>query len=904
MSLQSAIVNWVFAQEWSNESVESIWSTLERHVQRGWATCQHCVSRSGVPLLSIAYKEAHQYRTQELPIGARSLLLTQDTHEIVLRGLNKFPDYSELDHSCLLAELSAACAGSSTPNVHCFLQRKAAGFVVHIFSLDGVNLEVMSKHALDGRHACEARRVLNEMFAPKDLGALAHQLYVDEVVVSGECISPEWDRSHPVLEGGEPRIEFFSVGPRKARPEVMWPSSAAYSWCMSRGLAFVSCDQFSAAEVNRHIESAIDMVHKWSTESEGYVLLVEVPCHVMELAPSSLSSVHKHASLVVPLRFKLKTIRYRLLRCLRSHILGEHILTSQHPFYNHPYVTLFMRWVREMREPPISAPELVERIKHEGIWVWSKAFEAAWLHLANRKRLRDEEMFTVSLDPLAELLAVVERADRLHYNSPHSVVMMCGVPGSGKSSAVKYIVSHLQGFRSVVHISRDAVAVEVTRAMCAASAGGAPSNHQLRRLKKSVHDAYCSRIADVARWLTFHSEVPVLVVLDACHASRAARKTFRELLPNKLCQCLCVWMSLDPICAIRRVASRSNHEVLEAVDAEKAVLDVSRVFEAPALDEPFTAVVEVDAARLSLAECAGQILHALKGDRHGCAPTLMGDGPTIEVVTVQGTTTDFSKILPICTSIIGPSTWAEGLPCAVPTNLPASVCLVPIDDSSMLRSTLWFLVARLIAHTSVSSVAHDSGAPSLVSRLTSWWRHRPSSTIDAAVELGHLRWIPGMFLSPNRTDPVQHDELDALARALRSRYETDLAVEEHALHITVQFEKGRDAASRAEFHRGLIQKKCGDVFEATVTKVLLDPRGACLVVDVSPLLPIGAPQLLHITLGHTHHVKAAYSLDMMREFSSRAAADDKRLHNFCQIAISNESQVRMTMQLRVVLHRS
>lgn len=863
---------------------------MEEHIRRGWATRSDCTTESQLKVVSIAYKEGHQSRTSELPVGARSLLLAHDTHAMVLRGLNKFVEFDWGSHTALLTKL---LEGSTETRF--VLQRKLAGFVVHLFSLDGMHLEVMSKHSLDGRHVTEARRILQATLSADEMTRLARSLYCDSLVASGECVSPVWDATHPVIEGGEARIEFFAVGSRCNRAEMTWLSTMAAAWCASHSLLFVQQEFIPARCIIAKLEEVERRTQQWATASEGFVLVVEVPTQVVDAAAPAA------ALCVVPLRFKLKTIRYRVLRCLRSHILGEHILSPQHPFYQHPYMTMFVRWVMELQDSPLTnAAEIAAHVRNIGVWKWSNDFEEALARLG-KKRKRNEagrnetDAPSTSPDALQELIHVVECAASPQ-RTLHSAVLLCGIPGAGKSTVAKALVSCSD--RTVVHISRDTIAAHVTRSL-QQSSGGPPSNHQLRRLKKAIHDAYCQRIAEVTRWLVFQQE-PVLVVLDACHASRASRETFREIMPSTLRSCICVHMSLGddgPLCAVARVASRVNHEVLSPADAEKAVLDVSRVFEAPlaATERHFDQVLTVVSSTTSPEGGAELIADALLMDRTGPSRTQHRVIHSLEDIVIN-----YAALLPLCTSMVGADAWTEGLSCMNAMQLTAPVSLRLVPALPLDKATLWTFVAQLIAKASSPTSREQSAVVndrSLFSRLASWWSggQSQSTAPEARVGGGHLMWLPGVFLQRDRTDPVAPSEVPALVAAMRARYENDLATDQRDdIHVTLHYLKGRNATANAEALRASLISRHNGPYQVAVTGVVLDSRGVCLTVAVEPNLI--SDHNLHITLGHTHHVKAAYSLELLQQAQVTEA---KKRHNYCHLIVAS-SPLLINMQLDLV----
>jgi tRNA splicing ligase len=167
---------------------------LEAYVTHGRATTSAVELSDGHPAVSVSFKDASQGDVKNLPCGARSLLIEADTGAIVCRGINKFFDMGEVSDGWMSEE-----ALWREKAYRVWAVRKMAGFVVTVFSLDGLHLEVMSKHALVGPHAQAARELLAKAGGAQR-AQMAADLFTWGACASFECIRRTEDYQHPVLE--------------------------------------------------------------------------------------------------------------------------------------------------------------------------------------------------------------------------------------------------------------------------------------------------------------------------------------------------------------------------------------------------------------------------------------------------------------------------------------------------------------------------------------------------------------------------------------------------------------------------------------------------------------------------------------------------------------------------------
>jgi len=136
------------------------------------------------------------------------------------------------------------------------------------------------------------------------------------------------------------------------------------------------------------------------------------------------------------------------------------------------------------------------------------------------------------------------------------IIVLCGIPGSGKSTMCK------TKYSQYIRISQDQLG---TREACIKKA-----NEEL--LKKNS------------------------VVIDRANVSKQQRKFWIDLAKKRGVECHCVVLKTPKDVCIERVLARKDHETLgPSVSNEKkikVVEDFNRSFETPDLDEGFN-VIEI-----------------------------------------------------------------------------------------------------------------------------------------------------------------------------------------------------------------------------------------------------------------------------------------------------------------------
>lgn len=878
MSLHG-VEKYVFVNEWQQTDP---WSAVSRPcIEHPAAVTTATTLRCGLQARSVAFKESVLERRQQLPTGARSLLVDASEGSIVARGLNKFSDLSECDLKFIFS-----CAQHSTASI--FLQRKMAGYIVHMFSVDGISVEVMSKHTTDGPHAQFAYQLIQNVLGQSRLALFAKDLRERNWVVTCECIATSWDVHHPILESmTTPALIVLSAQHRTSLQEVAEPVHVVRAWCAAWSLVFVE-----TVVVDKDLVSAATVAQwqtelgRWSFESEGYVLLLEIPL------PAVASAVRCNQDLtvsgVVPIRFKLKTLRYTTLRCLRSVVLGEHVLHPSHEYFHHPYLVHFLEWAIPALGTSVDAVR--ERVREKGIWFCSRLFESSLGR--SHKRLRDADV------PTSEVPRLIMLTEHIHQQRKalHLVglVMLCGLPGAGKSTVATEIAATLtaddrsSSVDRVVILCRDEVAQKVAQA---SGISADSSNHQRRKLKKLVHDAIVDKVAATVRWLTANDDdLSTLVVLDACHASRDARRMFRELFPTSLGACVCVHVKCSA--AMERASLRSEHPILCAADAPKAFQDVQRVFIEPSetSESSLRTVLSVDTVHLTPKEAAAVVLSEVK---------LQMPRPSRGQARLL--TTDNLPPLPFDNAA---SLW-ESFSRRGETHRSLRTAQFDVIDKSV-ETWLWKLVAEALVGVAPSPSVCPDGEPSgwakgVVSAISDWWHGKAKPSVAGTIEQGHVMWLAGKFIERNSRESVTDSA--RLVEALKQRYDADGGV----LHVTVAVCRGLRAAEDVAARLQEMGLEEGAVLEFTAVAVLVDDKAVCIEVQAietsSRRIQDFVEWPLHVTLGHTHHVGASYAATMGQQFAIWHAENElgrsrrlhapgagrQKMHNFVKVRLGQPS---------------
>lgn len=616
--------------------------------------------------VSVSVKEGFQEDVKTLPCGARSLLVHPETGNIQARGVNKFFSLSELSiksHLPVDWTRDAALWRGDKQRFEVYVQRKMAGFSVSFFSGNGKDLSIMSKHSVEGHHVEIAKKVLSSCTSNLQRQTMAHHLHVLNATASCECISLSEDFFHPVLEDEryDNQLVLFSiqlnmVAERSIDPQDL--NTYAFLWGLKCVPQLRVCSQEELERiifaVAAHWNPAIDFenTEKQCTAdfskikdlqelettkeklAEGVVLVfaesaslppfgtcpgiskeavIHTPIANENVCESSATPFSRRNSPFSPsseiltvsmsprwmrlTRLKVKTPRYICMRNFRSLLLQESKCRS---FLMH-YVLL--EWSNTKNSTEFSfrngEEEMQVTVERCGVHALCTAFFSYFSHYS-RTFYRDA-VWSIGC-AVDHLLKVTEKEVIQESYAPISFIILCGLPGSGKSTFAKKFLGELGicGFprHSVaVTISRDRVYQQVKEEACRVCENESSlSKHQLRRLEQKVHTELVRALQGVIQ-LSAYTDGRVIVVLDACNSTPAARKFWRDVLPRSIDYCAIVHICCSDRSELQnRLCQRLSHERLSNPEtAQRAFYAVEKKFVVP----PFSLLSSQSAAKES-----------------------------------------------------------------------------------------------------------------------------------------------------------------------------------------------------------------------------------------------------------------------------------------------------------------
>lgn len=856
----------LFKREWNGANVEDI-------VECAHSGKAHFIATGAFN--SLVVKESHQGDVESLPIAARTLLLSADTSEIVVRGVNKFFDIEDVERDLLMWK------GDVAKLQGIWLQRKLAGFVVTLFSLDGKSLGVVTKHVVEGPHVDIAYHILESMLSTEQRRRLARDLFELRAAVSCECISLKDDSHHPVPERTvfDNKLVVFSIHKRDDMREVSVPPDIMQKMAKEWGFPSVPCWRVKNCE---ELITWLGERQHWEGKdpagealAEGYVVVIEDT--VQRVSPES-QSISPFTALLI--RLKAKTVKYRVLRSLRSIVSGE---SAAHPL-------LFHKILGSWTEHISGYTCLQQAVTNRGVHQIYSEFES-YINDQGNKRYRGSHLSVQQA--YKGLLGFTEKEAQTISYAPLDVIFLCGLPGVGKTTLAR-LIGEMGGngcstFRYILHLSRDEVA------KCVAEHHGindSSSKHKKRRLRSMVHQ-FVQRAFRQSILLSFLLEGPGLLIFDACNAKPSTRQRWRYMLPRELASFRIVYLA----CAERnilasRIAGRRNHSVLRgAEEAQAALYAVGKEFVAPLESEPCFCL---DAAAASAEDLARSVL-LLYEETNGPAPSCRHRATVYDHQQAERELTKHCATF--ATSILGDHyndsmTLARSLEVSrkKAVNTVAVQLLVKFDE-------LYEIISDV-----VKSITVVVDLPKL-----SWWerckrglglgnRRRPG-----VVEKGHTRWLRGWLLDGREVGETPPENV--WFRALEDRYECQPALP----HVTV-FHGPTSAATWVSV------PAIGSAVDVTLHSVLIDPFALCLGATVvlngrrqELQLSPGCAVPLHVTVGHTRRVKASYAGEMFDLFQQRESHNRKLEHmrlgfsvkksrskffNFVQVRLAEQVNVR------------
>ena len=544
-----------FSQEESTPA-DSVAAHFARWISEGKVYCSSTMFGEE-EVTSIGVRQKWQLCRRELPIGARTLLWNHAGH-LVFRGMNAFGSF-QLEQVAKLG----------WPII---LQRKMAGFVLHVVSRDGITLNFIAKHTTVGLHVDLGRKILFSCTSDVQRAHLARWLFLHTLSLTGECIDVVNDSMHPELdEEFTGRFWPFAAQRYNSVVEQCISFAQLQEFCSSIGLAVVpSC----LVHDEKGLQEILQPCLSWTARGEGWVLVWE----------------RMVRGEIQPVRLKLKTLRYTAQRHMRSIILGQTTPRDT------PFLDCFRMWLSETHSVS-SREQLLQNI--------------------GLGRVFDEFVSTMEGKGEAWTEAMVMARNQFVSPVQHIFVLLCGPPGCGKSTFAREICSTAAEAgmcKYAVHVEKDVVTSECF-------SDKVLSKHKMRRARGQAHWSTIGRCRDVVFFASMQ-HLPVLFVLDACHINAATRLSWLGTVPftRKIVVCLAGDVQSNYVTFAERVALRKDHPTIRGVEeAQVALFKISSRFFAPTVSEldVGTELLILDTTRKSLpacvAECARFMPRAFNG---------------------------------------------------------------------------------------------------------------------------------------------------------------------------------------------------------------------------------------------------------------------------------------------------
>ncbi|CCW63197.1 unnamed protein product [Phytomonas sp. EM1] len=882
---------------------------LRAYVDRGRA---RLIETGG--LTSVSVKEGSQGDVQGLPCGARTLLIKKDSAEIVARGVNKFFDMEDVgDEWVVDGMLWSECV--------VWVQRKLAGFVVTLFSLDGVMLICASKHVVEGPHVELSRNFLDNALTSEQQRRLAEKLFQLEASATFECVDTKSDYHHPVLEhtSFNERLILLSVQKRNILAELALCFTQTQQFAREFGVLCVPGAVLSDGDA---VRDAVRCVTPWDavcpalkefpTLAEGIVLLIEIPLNRL---------TDRHHRWVVPVRLKVKTTRYIVLRSLRSLLRGD----------SQPRLGLFhlaiIKWSH------LHGIDLKKEEQIGGVCPLSHKFEQNLCSM-QKVRHRDSEL-TVGAAFRQLLLHTEQEVHVRRYFIPLTVVLFCGLPGAGKSSLCQRVIERLKLRSSVfsygVCLSRDEVAQSVRKQY---QIGRDSTRHKQRRLQGLIHRELLLRIEQLKRYCAYSGcDRRGLLLFDACNVTPDARRAWRRCFPCGLHGAFLVFVECkDQDALLMRLSHRMEHAtILDAEDAQRALYAVKKKFVPPTPDEGVGVVIRCDTTNTSVDILADSLVDTFSESTRTTSVFVPYQVPCERIQQTEwmnfdelAASVEFDE-RGLLHGLFGPteidSNDFSSLMCASQNQLrkdafPKRALIVLKLDMSVedLRNAVAsVLMSVLNAHLCTQKAEVIESALLHIP----WWRRllsgivikgaegAHSTKLDATVEAGQIKWIKGWLLQGKMEATV----LPAtLSYALTERFEKKPAF----AHVTLLYSPDGESGI-ADFWRrsGL---RLGQELKVELRELLMDRLAVCFTATLLggrtcqwPACDRGESEgqalldYLHVTVCTAAGVNGKYSGEMLHHFKEwqqddedlevcRAAKCAKRsrqkYHNFVKLSLS------------------
>ncbi|CCW70101.1 unnamed protein product [Phytomonas sp. Hart1] len=863
---------------------------------------------------SVSVKEGSQSDVQGLPCGARTLLIEKESGEIVVRGVNKFRDIEEVGDEWVVDEmLWSGCV--------VWAQRKLAGFVVTLFSLDGETLGCMSKHVVEGPHVELSRSLLDEVLTKEQQCRLAEKLFRLEASATFECVDIQSDYHHPVLEHPcfNRRLVLLSVQKRSTLAELTLCFTQTQQLAKEFGMLCVPGVVLLDVEA---VRDAIRCVTPWyamypalkecSILAEGIVLLIEIPQHRL---------TDHHHKWFVPVRLKIKTTRYIVLRSLRSLLRGD----------SQPRLVLYhlsmVKWAR------LHGVDLKREEQTEGVYTLSEKFERS-IRSMQKVRHRDSEL-TVDVAFKQMLLHTEKEVQARRHFIPLTVALFCGLPGSGKSCLCQKVVERLMSNSSVFSyglcLSRD----EVTQFLREQHQIGRDSTkHKQRRLQGLIHRELLSRIEQLNKYCAYSGrDRRGILLFDACNATPDARRAWRRCFPCSLHGAFLVFVECkDQDTLAMRLSQRREHTTLmNAEEAQSALYVIKKKFIPPSSDEGLGKVIRCNTSSTSVDLLADSLVEMFSESSE--ATSLFSP---LQTSRERMQKTEWMNFDELTVSVkLDEHTFLRGLFGLTESDSFKSDSLISLSQHKLLKNAfkkrtlivlkldmnveklqnavVSVLMSLLSANLSTQNAVVSESAPS----STPWWRRwlreiiikerRPSCTIgsDTTVEAGQVKWIKGWLLQ-GKVEATVFPEI--LSKALAERFEKKTAY----THVTLLY-SADGVSGVADFWR-LSGFRLGQKLKVELSELLMDRLAVCFTATLpggrTSQWPIdnsvdskdhSLVNYLHATVCTAVGVNEKYSGEMLHHFKEWQQNDEdlevcrvakcakrsrQKYHNFVKLCLT------------------
>lgn len=825
------------------------------------------ITREG-SLGSVVVKESNQLDVNTLPCGARSLLIDPTTGTVHVRGVNKFLSISNVGLSFIEDNLC--------DNFEVYIQRKMAGFCVSVFSPDGEKLSVMSKHSASGPHCQLAERILKSCATLESQKLMAQDLYRLGATATCECIAIAEDFGHPVLEPErfDNQLIMFSIQRNQVAERGLPPpqvASFAKRWGIQAAPMLRVHNSKDLLNIISHISYSwapkvlFEHTDLKDTEelAEGVVIVmrkISSPSRITKTWEQDEEPDDTMLEWKKSFRLKVKTIKYIMLRNLRSRILEGF---QRRSFF---IQRVIVEWANSAASGLNVNGDIEKFVFLHGIWSLWTSFEKFFLREAsdsscplenhasgNALTSGDERCFSVR-EAYQQLInqtvkEVVQEGIKIkdkNNPAPITLVVLCGLPGSGKSTFADTFMNQLRvslkprNFAVGVTIHRDMV----HRRMMDGQPGLDPaedrmepaalSKVQVQNVKQQVHHEIIDifdRICQLSCFLddgdgksetANHSGI--VVVLDACNSTPSTRRVWRDVLPPSIDAFLIVHLLCSEENEVDKRLHRPSHERLQdAVEAQRALDTVKKIFVPPNVTEQEDAMVlEFDTCNSTAEECSEEVIERIFQLHKESA---LRRGPR---ENSNDTTRNAMKVLDGSVEEL-----QKELDCRSHSLLSS---LLNIDHFS--PSTL-----ELFDHQKRSKKENDGGALVQLRIEDSQWHGiecelfqrllcllKNTESDSDVVIFGQKRWLSGCLFGP---DGVAQATETSLRNAFRARF----SVAARCPHVSLldYFKSSGSSNSSGDLLDSFLevsQLQIGQHIHGRITEILIDPNAWVLVVEL------------------------------------------------------------------------